>query len=72
MRHAQRERTYRPGYGGYVSEFTQFIDHYLDEHPEVVQDQHKGWYRLWDHKLDPQDPEQAKGDSAPVKGYDYF
>jgi len=28
----------------YVSEFTAFIDRYLEEHPEVVADQHRGWF----------------------------
>ena len=37
---------YGPGRQDYVSEFTRFIDGYLDAHPEVVQKQADGW-RIW-------------------------
>ncbi len=32
----------------YVSEFTQFMNAYLSDHPQVAQDQIEGRARLWD------------------------
>ncbi|MEO6354530.1 MAG: DUF3460 family protein [Burkholderiaceae bacterium] len=55
-----------------MSEFEQFIGTFLEEHPEVVQDQRKGWYIFWDHKVDREELKKAEEDSVPVKGYDYF
>ncbi|RXZ42015.1 DUF3460 family protein [Crenobacter cavernae] len=63
---------YRPGHEGYVSEFTEFMDHYLEEHPEVVEDQRRGWYLFWDHKANQASIKEEKEDSVPVKGYDYL
>lgn len=66
----------QPGYrtkgSGYVSEFEQFMDKHLEQHPEVVRDQRKGWYIFWDHKADLEELEKAGKDTVPVKGYDYF
>jgi hypothetical protein len=55
-----------------VSPFTEFMDSFLDEHPDVVEDQHRGWYLFWDHKADFEQMKEANKDSVPVKGYDYF
>jgi len=44
--------TYHKFGSGYVSEFTQFIDTFLKEHPDVVEDQHTGWNIFWDHDVD--------------------
>lgn len=63
---------YRVGHTGYVSEFTQFIDHFLEEHPECVEDQHRGWNLFWDHKVDFAELELAEKDHVPVHGYEYF
>lgn len=63
---------YKPGHAGYVSPFTEFIDGFLQEHPEVVEDQRKGWYLYWDHHVDLDEQKKASEDSVPVKGYDYF
>ncbi|SMF43234.1 DUF3460 family protein [Pseudogulbenkiania subflava] len=68
---APREQ-YRVGHSGYVSPFTEFMDGFLAEHPEVVEDQHHGWYLFWDHKADFEEWKEARTDSVPVKGYDYF
>lgn len=55
----------------YVSEFTQFINGYLDAHPEVVKDQKTGWNIHWDHKVDFQALEEAREDSVPDDGYGF-
>jgi Protein of unknown function (DUF3460) len=39
-------------------EFTQFMTAYLNEHPQVVEDQKRGWEKYW--KL-------RKGDRKPLK-----
>lgn len=31
----------------YLSEFAIFMDHYLHDHPEVVEDQQYGWDIFW-------------------------
>ncbi|WP_025918047.1 DUF3460 family protein [Herminiimonas sp. CN] len=67
-----RQQGQRSTRSGYVSEFEQFMDKFLEQHPEVVRSQHKGWYIFWDHKVDFDDLKKAGEDSAPVKGYDYF
>lgn len=36
----------------YVSEFTQFMNGYLQAHPAVKKDQMRGWYIYWDHHVD--------------------
>lgn len=67
-----KRQEYRVGHSGYVSEFEQFMDKHLEQHPEVVRDQRKGWYIFWDHKADLEELDKASKDSVPVKGYDYF
>lgn len=57
---------------GYVSEFTQFIDGYLQQHPEVVEDQRRGWYIFWDHWPSQPDAQENVKDHLPMKGYEYF
>lgn len=37
----------------YVSEFEEFIDHYMQEHPEEVVEQKAGWDSFWNVKVDP-------------------
>lgn len=56
----------------YVSEFTNFMSHYLEEHPEVVKDQHRGWRIYWDHKVDLAEQEHAVKDSVPNDGYGFY
>lgn len=36
----------------YVSEFTLLMDRFLAEHPEVLEDQHRGRLIYWDKKVD--------------------
>ena len=56
----------------YVSSFTQFMDMFLENHPEVVEDQRLGWRIFWDRQVNFDELRQANEDSIPVKGYDYF
>jgi len=62
MRHGYQAR--RPGY---VSEYEQFMDHFLEEYPEVIEDQRKGWFIFWDHKVDFEEWKKAGEDSVPMK-----
>lgn len=55
----------------YVSEFTRFINGYLDGHPEVVQDQKRGWNIYWDHRVDFQALKEAGEDAVPDDGYGF-
>jgi len=62
---------YRPFAGGYVSEFDQFLDGYLESHPEVQEDRQRGWYIFWDHRVDLDELDRQRKDSVPVKAYGY-
>lgn len=62
---------YRPGHAGYVSEFTQFIDHYLDTHPAVRQDRTLGWRLWWERPVDLKELERAQRDNVPTAPYYY-
>lgn len=56
----------------YVSEFTQFIDHYLEEHPDVVKDQHVGRLIYWEKEVDLAAQEKAETDVVPDDGYGFY
>jgi len=55
----------------YVSEFTVFMNRYLEDHPEAVKEQHRGWRIYWDHKIDLAEQERALKDSVPDDGYGF-
>ena len=56
----------------YVSEFTYFINHYLEDHPEVVEDQETGRYLYWDKTVDFSALKQAEKDAVPENGYGFY
>lgn len=56
----------------YVSEFTHFIDDFLEKHPEVVRDQKIGRSIYWDKHVDLADLEKARQDSVPEDGYGFY
>lgn len=66
-----KQQCYRVGHAGYVSEFGQYIDKFLVDHPEVIADQRKGWDIFWDHNVDLEELKKAADDSAPATGYYY-
>jgi hypothetical protein len=53
----------------YVSEFTVFMNGYLKAHPEVVEDQQRGWNIYWDHEVDLKRLKEAEEDRVPDDGY---
>jgi len=55
----------------YVSEFTNFIDHFLEDHPEVVDDQWVGREIYWDKQVDFVDWKRADKDTVPEDGYGF-
>lgn len=57
---------------GYVSEFTQFMNEFVAEHPEIVADQYRGRSMYWDKHVDMAEQEEAAQDSVPVDSYYYF
>jgi hypothetical protein len=67
FRHAKPE----PEPEGYVSEFTRFMTGFLEKHPEVVEEQRKGWYIYWDHHVGLDELEE-KHDTVPIFGYPYY
>ena len=67
---AKREK-YRPFSGGYVSDFEQFLNGYLEQHPDIPEDQQRGWYIWWDHRLDLDELEKQRKSEIPVKPYTY-
>ncbi len=56
----------------YVSEFTCFIGHFIEDHPEVVRDQWTGREIYWDKEVDFSAQEQAVKDSVPEDGYGFL
>lgn len=55
----------------FVSEYTQFIERYLVEHPEVLDDQHKGRLIYWDKKVDLEAQKKAEMDTVPDDIYGF-
>ena len=67
----KKDQPYRPFAGGYVSEFDQFINGYLAQHPEAEEDRKRGWYIWWDHRVDLDELDKQRADSVPEKPYHY-
>ena len=66
----QKARDNTHAHTGYVSEFTQFIDEFMEKHPEVEENRRRGWKIFWDRKVDFEDLEKAARDSVPVTDHD--
>ena len=66
-----KQKGYTAGHDGYVSEITQFLDKFLDEHPEVIDEQSRGWHIFWDRDVDLGELKKAGEDSVPAKPYYY-
>ena len=66
-----KQKGYKAGHDGYVSEITQFLDKFLEEHPEVIDEQNQGWHIFWDRAVDLGELKKAGEDSVPAKPYYY-
>ena len=62
---------YRAGHSGYVSEFDDFLNGFLRAHPEVENDQKRGWYIFWDRHVDLGELEEQRKDTVKLKSYAY-
>lgn len=56
----------------YVSEYTLFMNRFLEEHPEAVDDQRVGRAIYWDRQVDLAALERAEKDSVPQDGYGFY
>ena len=61
----------RSAKSGYVSEFEQFMDAYLRQHPGAEEERMRGWYIWWDHRVDLDELDEQKKSAVPVKPYQY-
>ena len=66
-----KQGKYRPFTGGYGSDYEQFLNGYLEKHPEVQEDRQQGWYIWWDHRLDLAEMDKQRESEVPVKPYRY-
>ena len=55
----------------YISEFDNFIEGFLRQHPEVVADRERGWNIWWDHRIDLDELDKQHADTVPEKPYHY-
>ena len=61
--------TYRRN--GYVSDFTRFIDGYLQAHPEVRDIQRQGWRIFWERPVNIDERRRTGTDKVPEPPYHY-
>lgn len=57
--------------GNYVSEFTLFMNQYLEQHPEVVKDQQRRWNSYWYPEVDQVALREAEEDRATDDTYGF-
>jgi hypothetical protein len=55
----------------YVSEFTKFMDGFLEQHPEVDTERRELRLKLWDTALDLDDQRRWRESRVPQKPYVY-
>ena len=55
----------------YVSEFAEFMNHYLMEHPEEIEEQKHGWDFFWSPEIDSSAPKITKDDIVPDDCYGF-
>lgn len=55
----------------YVSEFTAFMGHYLEEHPEVLEEQMRGYDFFFNRKIDREALDKANENIAPDDHYGF-
>jgi hypothetical protein len=56
----------------YVSDYTRFMEQFIDAHPEVLEDQRKGWRIYWEKRVDLAAQENAEKDTVPDDGYGFY
>ena len=56
----------------YVSDFTRFIDQFLEAHPEERREQHRGWRIYWDKCVDLKTLRELEESEVPTPSYYYF
>lgn len=57
--------------GPYLSDFENYMEAFLKKHPDVIEDQERGWYIWWDHRLDLVELEKELESEVPQKPYPY-
>jgi len=55
----------------YVSDYTRFMEQFIDAHPEILVDQNKGWRIYWEKRVDLAAQEKAEKDTIPDDGYGF-
>ncbi len=55
----------------YVSDFTRFMDGFLEDHPEVAVDQKRGWGIWWERLVDLRERERIEADTVRRTPYSY-
>lgn len=55
----------------YVSDFEIFMGKFLKDHPEVVEQQRRGWSSFWQVKIDPAASNFRKEDLVPDDHYGF-
>lgn len=64
---------YGPGRKEYVSEFGQFLNDYMREHPEVKRDQELGWRIWWERPVDARGIDsEAQAGLKPTNYHSYY
>jgi Protein of unknown function (DUF3460) len=55
----------------YTSEYESFIDQFLKQHPEIVEEQQRNWCTYWEVKIDPETAHVRKEDLVPDDQYGF-
>lgn len=56
----------------YVSDYTRFMDRFLEEHPEEIEEQRTGWNIWWAKDNDPDAQARSHAATAPDDGYGFY
>ncbi|MGB8241863.1 MAG: DUF3460 family protein [Azonexus sp.] len=56
----------------YVSEYTRFIDQFIQGHPDVLEEQRSGRLLYWDRRVDLVAQKKAETDTVPSDGYGFY
>jgi hypothetical protein len=56
----------------YVSDYTRFIDQFIQEHPDVLEEQRSGRLLYWEKRVDLVAQKKAEMDTVPSDGYGFY